>query len=134
VLIPIRGKCYLLTPWRRVHIEKLTGSQLVKKFLALYRTEKFVGHSQVPATWSYPEPDQSSPCPPSHYLKIHLNIILPSTPGISKGSFPLRFPHQNLICTSPLPIRATCPSHLILLDFITRIIFCEVYRSLGSSL
>jgi hypothetical protein len=33
-------------------------------------------HSQQPATCPYPEPDQSSPCPPSHFLKIHYNIIL----------------------------------------------------------
>jgi len=27
---------YLLTPWRTVPLEKLTGSKLVKKFLAFY--------------------------------------------------------------------------------------------------
>jgi hypothetical protein len=43
-------------------------------------------HSQVPATCPYPEPDQSIPCPTSHFLKIHLNISLPSTPGSSKWS------------------------------------------------
>ena len=29
---------YLLTPWSRVLLEKLTGSQLVKKFPTFYRT------------------------------------------------------------------------------------------------
>ena len=27
---------YILTPWRRVLLEKLTGSQLVKKFLTFF--------------------------------------------------------------------------------------------------
>jgi len=32
---------YLLTPWSRVHLEKLTGTQLVKKFPEFYGTRKF---------------------------------------------------------------------------------------------
>ena len=72
--------------------------------------------------------------PSSHFLKIHLNIILPSKPGSPKWSLSLSFPHQNPIYASALPILATCPAHLILLDFITRKIFGDQYRSLSSSL
>ena len=96
--------------------------------------ERSLPHSQVPATSSYPEPDQSSPSPSSHFLKIDLNIILPSTQGSSKWSVSPRFPHQNPVSTCILPIHATCPVHLISLDFIARIIFGDDYRSFSSSL
>ena len=33
---------YLLTPWCRVLLEKLTDSQLVKKFPAFYGTQRFI--------------------------------------------------------------------------------------------
>jgi hypothetical protein len=70
---------------------------------------------------------------PFHFLKIHFNIILPSTPGSSKWSPSLRSPHQNPVCTSVSPLRATCPAHHIL-HVITRIIFGDEYRPLSSSL
>jgi len=70
-------------------------------------------YSQVPATCPYPEPARSSPYPTSHFLMIHLNIILPSAPGSPQRSLSLRFPHQNPVHTSPLSHTRymTRPSH-----------------------
>ena len=69
-----------------------------------------------------------------HFLKIHLCIILPSMPRSPKWSLSFSFLHQNPVYAPSLPIRATCPAHLILLYFITPTISDEQYRSLSSSL
>ena len=55
--------------------------------------------------------------PTSYLLEIHPNIIHPSTPRSPQWSPSLWFPQQDPIHPLSSPIRATCPAHLILLDF-----------------
>ena len=64
----------------------------------------------------------------SHLLEIHPNIIHPSTPRSPQWSPSLRFPQQDPVHPLSSPIRATCPAHLILLDFITHTILSEEYN------
>ena len=114
---------YLLTPWCRVLLEKLTSSQLIKKFPAFHGTRRFitaltsVRHMSLswasPSQSIYPHPTSWRPI---LILSIHLRLGLPS------GFLPSVFPTKTLYTPLSSPIRATCPAHLILLDFITHTI------------
>ena len=62
---------------------------------------------------SHINPDHTSP---SYFLKIHFNVILPSTPRSSKWSLSLMTPHQNPVCISS--VSHTCHmSHPSLVDY-----------------
>ena len=126
---------YLITPWCRVLLEKLTCLQLVKKFPAFYGTRRFITAltSVLHLSLSWASPIQSTYPHPTSWRSIpilsnHLRLGFPS------GLFPSGFPTKTLYAPFSSPIRATCPTHLILLDFITRTILGEEYRSLSSSL
>ena len=57
---------------------------------------------------------------PFYFIKVPLNILLPSTPGSSKRYLSPCFPTKTLCAPLLSPIRATCPAHFILLDLITQ--------------
>ena len=95
---------YLLTPWSRVVLEKLTDSQLVKKFPAFYRTRIFItaftSARHLSIFWA--SSIQFIPPLPTSWRSIlilssHLRLDLP------QWSLSLRFPHQNPVHASPLP-------------------------------
>ena len=83
-------------------------------------------------------------CPPPVPILSQLNpvhtptstsqrSILILSSHLSLGLFPPGFPTKTLCTPVPSPILGTCPAHLILLDFITRIVLGEDYRPLSSS-
>ena len=105
---------YLLTPWCRVLLEKLTGLQLVKKFPAFHRTWRFITAltSVRHLSLSWASPIQSIYPHPTSWRSI---LILYTHPrlGLPSGLFPSGFPTKTLYTQLSSPIRATCPAHLM---------------------
>jgi len=115
--------------------EKVNGSQLVKNFPAIYGTRKFIAAftsaRNLSLSWTssiqsiHPHP---TPWRSILIVSFHLCLSLPN--GLILSGFPTKSLYTPLLP----PTCATCPAHLILLDFITRRVQVEEYRSLSSSL
>jgi len=95
---------YLLTPWSRVLLEKLTGLKLVKKFPAFQGTRRFITAltSVRHLSLSWASPIQSIYPHPTSYrssliLSTHLRLGLPS------GLLPSGFPNKSLYTPIPSP-------------------------------
>ena len=101
---------YLLTPWCRVLLEKLTGLQLVKKFLAFHGTRWFITAltSIRQLSLSSASPTQSIYPHPTSWrsiliLSTHLSLGLPS------DLIPSGFPTKTLYTPSPHPYAPHAP-------------------------
>jgi len=88
---------YLLTPWCRVLLEKLTGLQVVKKFPAFHGTRRFItaltSVRHLYLSWAspiqsiYPHPTS---CRSILILCTHLRL------GLTTGLFPSGFPTKHI--------------------------------------
>jgi hypothetical protein len=72
---------------------------------------------------------------PSHPISLRsiCNIVHPPTSWSSQWSFPSWFPTNILYGFFFSPIRATCHTHLILLDLIILIILGEKYKFMSNN-
>jgi len=97
-----------ITPWSRVLLQKLIGSQLVKKFPTFYGTRRFTTAftSSRHLSLSWTSSTQSmSPFPTSWRFSLVLSFQL--VLGLPSGLFPSGFPTKTLY----MPLLSPCTLH-----------------------
>ena len=121
---------YLLTPWSRVLLEKLTGFQLVKKFLAFYGTRRFIttviSAHHLSLSWA-----SSIQSIPPHPTSWRSSLILSShLCWVSKVvSFPQVSPPKPCICLSSPPYvlhGPATPNRETIMKWILRKLQCKI--------
>jgi hypothetical protein len=90
--------------------------------------------SQQLVTYPYLEPVESNLYRPPNIPKIHYDPVVPSTSWSSEWSLSFGLSHQNLVHFLSSTMRASCPAHLINLEFICIMIFGDEYKLWSSSL
>ena len=104
---------YLLTPWCRVLLEKLTGFQLVKKFPAFHGTRRFITAltSVRHLSLSWASPIQSIYPHPTSWRSI-LILSTHLRQGLPSGLFPSGFPTKtnNDTCHNTRPQENVSPN------------------------
>ena len=112
---------YLLAPWCRVLLEKLTGLQPVKKFPAFHGTRMFITaiRSVRHLSLSWASPIQSIYSHPTSWrsiliLSTHLRL------GLHSGLLLSGFPSKTLYTPLSSPIRTACTFNFVIITIVYR--------------